>query len=49
MKTSDEAQQKLEAIVDAVAKSYRQDRPIDSLESTALPNVRKIVEAISDL
>lgn len=49
MKTSLHAQQTLEDIVDAVADSYRAGRPIDSLESTALPNRRKIVEALKDL
>jgi serine O-acetyltransferase len=49
MSASDETQRKLEQIVDAVADSYRLGRPIDSLESTALPNTRKIVEAVCEL
>jgi len=49
MKPSEKTQRKLEQIVDAVADSYRLARPIDSLESTALPNRRKIIEAISEL
>lgn len=46
MKTSPEAQNELERIVDAVAESYGNGRIIDSLESTALPNERKIVDAL---
>lgn len=49
MKTTTEAQTELERIVDAVAESYDGARTIDSLESTALPNERKIVEALSCL
>jgi serine O-acetyltransferase len=49
MRTSDKTQHRLEQIVDAVADSYRLGRAIDNLESTALPNKRKIVEAISEL
>lgn len=49
MKISLNAQRKLEDIVDAVAESYNHGRPIDSLESTALPNRRKIVRALRDL
>lgn len=49
MKTSLHAQQALEDIVDAVAASYTAGRAIDSLESTALPNRRKIVAALKDL
>lgn len=49
MKPSLAAQQTLEGIVDAVAESYDADRPIDNLESTALPNRRKIIDALHDL
>ena len=49
MKTSEKAQLELEHIVDSVAESYTLGRAIDSLESTALPNTRKIVEAVSEL
>jgi serine O-acetyltransferase len=49
MATSEKTQHELELIADAVAASYQLGRPIDSLESTALPNTRKIVEAVSEL
>ena len=49
MKTSLTAQRALEDIVDAVADSYNAGRPIDSLESTALPNRRKIIDALSNI
>ena len=49
MKTSLTAQRALEDIVDEVAESYNAGRPIDSLESTALPNRRKIIEALCNL
>lgn len=49
MSTSPKSQRRLEGVIDAVAESYAQGRPIDSLESTALPNQRKIVEALSQL
>ncbi len=49
MKTSASAQEQLERIVDAVADSYRGARPIDNLESTALPNRRKIVAGLNEL
>lgn len=49
MKTSIPTQRALEDIVDAVADSYSRGRSIDSLESTALPNRRKIVEALVEL
>ncbi|MDH5671999.1 MAG: serine O-acetyltransferase [Myxococcales bacterium] len=49
MKTSHRAQQHLEQIADAVTASYQLGRPIDSLESTALPNTRKVVEALGEL
>lgn len=39
----------LENIIDAVAASYGAGREIDSLESAALPNRRKIVEALLHL
>jgi len=46
MKTSHDAEQQLERITDAVAASYQRGRSIDSLESAALPNQRKVVEAL---
>lgn len=49
MQTSDKTQRRLEALIDTVTGSYAAGRPIDSLESTALPNQRKIVEAVLDL
>ena len=49
MKTSDAGLLKLEGIVDDVVASYEQGRPIDSLQTTALPNRRKIVEALGEL
>ena len=49
MKISDKAQRELEGVVDAVAHSYTLGRAIDSLDSTALPNRRKIVEALHHL
>jgi serine O-acetyltransferase len=39
----------LEAIIDAVTQSYALGREIDSLETAALPNRRKIVEALHHL
>src|SRR6188768_4310483 len=49
MMTTERTQRRLELIVDSVTESYRLGRPIDNLESTALPNQRRIVEAMSDL
>lgn len=49
MKPSAEARAEVDRIVDAVAESYRSGRPIDNLESTALPNRRKVVEALVEL
>jgi serine O-acetyltransferase len=40
---------KLDTIIDAVAQSYAAGREIDSLETAALPNRRKIVEALHHL
>jgi serine O-acetyltransferase len=39
----------LEHTIDAVTDSYALGRPIDNLESTALPNSRKIIEALHHL
>jgi serine O-acetyltransferase len=47
MKTGD--QHELEGIIDAVQDSYTLGREIDSLETAALPNRRKIVEALNHL
>jgi hypothetical protein len=38
-----------ESIVDAVAQSYALGREIDSLETAALPNRRKIIQALEHL
>jgi serine O-acetyltransferase len=47
--TSKPPQHRLESIIDAVAHSYARGREIDSLETAALPNRRKIVEALHHL
>lgn len=39
----------LDKAIEAVAASYGAGRPIDSLESAALPNSRKVVEALGHL
>ena len=39
----------LEAAIDAVVKSYDQGRPIDNLESAALPNKQAAIEALREL
>jgi len=49
MKTSDQTLRRLQGIVEDVADSYERGRAIDSLETTALPNRRKIVEALGEL
>jgi serine O-acetyltransferase len=49
MRTSETSQRKLARIIESVADSYGLGRAIDSLESTALPNKRRIVDAISEL
>jgi serine O-acetyltransferase len=49
MAASDKNQRELEHVIDRVTESYRLGRPIDSLESTALPNRRKIIDAIAEL
>jgi serine O-acetyltransferase len=49
MKTSDATLLRLQGIVEDVANSYDRGRAIDSLETTALPNRRKIVEALGEL
>jgi len=49
MQNSEKTQRRLEGLIDAVTDSYAVGRPIDSLESTALPNQRKIVEALLEL
>lgn len=49
MTTRSEPAPALASIVDAIVESYRLGREIDSLESAALPNRRKIVEALHHL
>jgi serine O-acetyltransferase len=44
-----DAHRKLEFIIDDVAGSYDAGRKIDNLESAALPNQRKVVEALEHL
>src|SRR6185369_4065988 len=49
IRTSEKSHVELERVVQQVAKSYRAGRGIDSLESSALPNQRKVVEAVEHL
>src|SRR5215212_9317069 len=49
IRTSPHSHTELERIVRQVADSYRGGRGIDSLESAALPNQRKVVEAVEHL
>ena len=49
IRTSSKSHTELERIVHQVADSYRGGRGIDSLESAALPNQRKVVEAVEHL
>jgi len=49
IRTSPHSHNELERIVRQVADSYRSGRGIDSLESAALPNQRKVVEAVEHL
>ena len=49
MKPGPEAHAQLEGIIDDVAKSYDVGRKIDNLESAALPNQRRVIEALSQL
>ncbi|MFT4569672.1 MAG: serine O-acetyltransferase [Hyphomicrobiaceae bacterium] len=44
-----EAELHLEAVIDSVTRSYDAGRGIDSLESSALPNQRKTVDAVGHL
>ena len=48
MSSSEKSQRSLETIIDAVAESYGGGRAVDSLESTALPNQRSVVEAVRE-
>src|SRR5688572_13227092 len=49
IRTSPQSHAELAQIVQSVAESYRGARGIDSLESAALPNQRKVVEAVEHL
>ena len=49
IRTSPESHAALQRIVQTVAESYRGARGIDSLESAALPNSRKVCEAVERL
>jgi len=49
VQTSERGHQQLDRIITAVADSYRIGRGIDSLESAALPNQRKVTEALEHL
>jgi serine O-acetyltransferase len=49
MTFQDKTERALEQAIDEVAKSYALGRPIDSLETTALPNRRKIIEGLHHL
>ena len=49
IQTTEDAQLTLEKIIDEAAASYGQGRAIDSLESAALPNQRKVVDALRHL
>ncbi|HYC01033.1 MAG TPA: serine O-acetyltransferase EpsC [Candidatus Limnocylindrales bacterium] len=49
IRTSAHSHEKLEQVIQAAAESYKAGRGIDSLESAALPNSRKVVEALEHL
>ncbi len=46
MKSRERAESRLEGVIDSVADTYGLGRSIDSLESAALPNQRKVVDAL---
>ena len=46
MAKAEKGHRRLESIIDSLAASYGSGRTIDSLESAALPNKRKIIEAL---
>jgi len=48
-RTSKHSHERIDRIVASVADSYRGGRSIDSLESAALPNQRKVTEALEHL
>jgi serine O-acetyltransferase len=49
IRTTPDSHAELERIVQSVADSYKGARGIDSLESAALPNQRKVVDAVEHL
>jgi serine O-acetyltransferase len=49
MKPAEDAHRKLEHIIDEVTESYRAGRKIDNLQSAALPNQRKVIDALDHL
>jgi serine O-acetyltransferase len=49
MATQPKQYKELETAIDAVLESYDQGRPIDNLESAALPNKRAVIEALREL
>lgn len=49
MATQPKQYRELETAIDAVVESYDEGRPIDNLESAALPNKRAVIEALREL
>jgi serine O-acetyltransferase len=49
MKALEPTLRTLDQVIDAVTDSYRLERVIDNLETTALPNRRKVIDAMSEL
>lgn len=49
MKPSPESHTKLSAVIDAVVESYSCGRNIDNLETAALPNKRRVIQALVHL
>ena len=49
MKPVEPTKRSLEGVIDAVTNSYRLERVIDNLETTALPNRRQVIDAMSEL
>lgn len=49
MDSGPEQYKALEGAIDAIAASYESDDPINNLESAALPNKRRVIEALDEL
>jgi serine O-acetyltransferase len=49
MTSNGHSSRSLDGIIDSIAESYGANREIDSLESAALPNRRKVIEALHHL